>query len=122
MAMKKKSFLSENSTENSWRENLLLRSNIPTKQARKVYYIIYQFVDFLSVCWNSVFVLEHVGIARGEFSLAVGMKKCTNGLDGSSNKILDSHFQRINIFSMPLLECWTVGTQNDFSGWMKKFF
>jgi len=120
--MKKKSFRSEISTGNTWRGKPVLRPNIPTKQASKVYYIIYQFVDFLCICWNSVFVLEHVGITSGEFSGAVGMKKCTNGLVGSSNKIPDSHFQRINIFSRPLLECWAVGTQNDPSGWMKKLY
>jgi len=120
--MKKKSFHSENSTGNSWRENPVLRPNIPTKQASEVYYIIYQFVIFLCVCWNFVFSLEHVGITGGEFSVAVGMKKCTNGLAVSSNKFLYIHYQCINIFSRPLLECWTVGTQNDPSGWMKKFF
>ena len=87
-----------------------------------MYYIIYQFVDFLFVCWNSVFLLEHVGITGREFSGAVGMKKCTNGLAVNSNKILDIHSQCINFFSRPLLECWTVGTQNDPSGWMKKFY
>ena len=75
----------------------LLRPNIPTEQPLKEYNISYQFIILLYACWNRVVVLERVGITRGEFSPAVGMKKCTNRLPGSPNKSIMIQFQRVSL-------------------------
>jgi hypothetical protein len=96
--MIKKSFHSENSSGNSWREMSLLHPNTPTEKALKEYNISYQFIILLYARWNRVFVLERVGITRGEVSPAVGMKNCTNRLPGSSNNSIGIQFQSFSLF------------------------
>jgi hypothetical protein len=103
----------ENSIGNSWRESCALQSNIPTNRALKYYYLIYQFIMLLSVCWNHKMLLGLVGITAGDFSIPVGTEKRTNELSGTPVNNSNTNFQCVIDFLARLLGCCAVGAEND---------
>ena len=84
------------------------------------YYLIYQFIMFLCVCWNLKFLLEPVGIMVDDFSSPVGTKNCTNAIERRLRKIFTIQYQGFTAFLMPALECWAVGTENDPHLYLRK--
>jgi len=77
------------------------------------YYLIYQFIMLLVVCWIQNFLLGSVGITSADFSNCVGTEKRTNGLLDNDDINFTTHSQRLNDFYTPLLDCCAVGTEND---------
>ena len=84
------------------------------------YYLIYQFIMYLYLCWNLYFLLGLVGIRTDESSTSVGTKNCTNMLMKGLNKTFTISNQHLNDFLKPSLDCWAVGTENDPSPKLKK--
>jgi len=111
--MSKMSFRSKNSHKKTCRNSCAQHSNSPTNTVLKYYYLIYQFIIGVCLCWNQKFLLELVGITVNDFSYLVGTKKGSNSLPEGTSKNFIIHYQSFNELLMPLLDCWAVGTEND---------
>jgi hypothetical protein len=64
--------LSKNSFGNLYGKSVCQRSNVPTKGHINIYNVLFHYFMFLSLRWNVVFLLEHVGTRFHFFPVSVG--------------------------------------------------
>jgi hypothetical protein len=77
---------------------------------------------FVSVCWNVIFVLEHVGTINSIFRCCVGTKKVFHKMLERSNKQSYANNQTYIQNNGLLLERWYVGAGNDRQPHIKNFY